>query len=197
MTCWAVIPIKASGDAKSRLSDVLDARQREALVSAMLERVVDAARASSAFSRIVLVGPGRGDISRDLAVIPDPGLGLNPAVQSALESFTSDSPGRIVFIAADLPTVEPGDLASLARVPENAIAIAPDRHKTGTNAISLPLPGAAGFQFAFGPDSFARHKHEAERLGLNIEIVESPGLERDIDEPEDLADAESTLGPVR
>ena len=83
--------------------------------------------------------------------------------------------------------------ALLAAAPAGEIAIASDRHGTGTNAISLPLPEAEGFSFAFGPDSFARHQAEADRLGLRIEEIRSPGLARDIDEPEDLPDAESLL----
>ena len=69
------------------------------------------------------------------------------------------------------------------------VAIAPDRHGRGTNALSLPLPEAEGFTFAFGPDSFALHNLEAARLGLKIEEIHSPGLACDIDEPADLPDA--------
>ena len=98
-----------------------------------------------------------------------------------------------MFIAADLPTVTASELELLAAAPEGEIAIAPDRHETGTNALSLPLPAAASFCFAFGPDSFALHRAEAQRLGLPMETILSHGLARDIDEPTDLPDAAELL----
>ena len=72
--------------------------------------------------------------------------------------------------------------------------IAPDRHGVGTNGLSLPLPAARGFRFAFGDDSFALHQAEAARLGLIVEVIHSPTLAKDIDVPADLADADRLLG---
>jgi 2-phospho-L-lactate guanylyltransferase len=103
---------------------------------------------------------------------------------------------RVIIIHGDLPLVTSQDLELLAAAPEGEIAIAPDRHGTGTNAISLPLPAAKGFSFAFGPDSFALHNAEAGRLGLKIEEIHSPGLSRDVDEPDDLPDAADLMGPI-
>ncbi|MBW8755277.1 MAG: 2-phospho-L-lactate guanylyltransferase [Sphingomonadales bacterium] len=125
-----------------------------------------------------------------MTVLAEPGGGLNAAAASALAQVACS---RVVVIHADLPQVTAQDLELLAAAPEGTIAIAPDRHGTGTNAISLPLPAAKGFSFAFGPDSFARHKAETDRLGLNLEEVHSQGLARDVDEPDDLADAADLL----
>lgn len=193
MTCWAVIPIKATGESKSRLAEVLPPAEREELVRKMLSHVIETARAASRISRICLVGPPRPGLPDDIPLLDDPGQGLNPAVQSALAAIASEKPDRVVIIAGDLPGVTPQELNLLAIPPENTIAIAPDRHETGTNAISLPLPAAEGFTFAFGPDSFAKHRQEAQRLGLEMETILSKGLERDVDEPADLADAERAL----
>ena len=85
----------------------------------------------------------------------------------------------------------------MAMAPSDAVAIAPDRHGTGTNALSLPIPAAQDFRFAFGDDSFARPRAEAGRLGLEVETVFSRGLEQDIDEPSDLADAANLLKPAQ
>ena len=192
MSCWAVIPVKASPDSKSRLAGVLDAPTRAALVEAMLARVVEAASGAKNIARVCLLGTPPQPIE-GLTLLPDPGGGLNAAVRSALAEVASLGASRVIFIHADLPLVTTQDLQLLAAAPAGEIAIASDRHGTGTNAISLPLPEAGGFSFAFGPDSFARHQAEADRLGLRIEEIRSPGLARDIDEPEDLPDAESLL----
>jgi 2-phospho-L-lactate guanylyltransferase len=94
-----------------------------------------------------------------------------------------------VLIAADLPRLTPRDVEWLAGAADGGLAIAPDRHRTGTNALSLPLPAANGFTFAYGLDSFQAHDAEACRLKLEIEVIDSPGLARDVDVPEDLQDA--------
>ncbi|MCB2080163.1 MAG: 2-phospho-L-lactate guanylyltransferase [Novosphingobium sp.] len=189
MTCWVVIPVKALPGGKSRLSDALDSDARETLVRAMARHVVDAAMQATNIDKVCIVGPSRLGLPDSIPLLSDPGDGLNGAVQSALDEASSGGANRLVIIPADLPQVTANDLQLLAAAPADEIAIAPDRHGTGTNALSLPLPQAKGFSFAFGPDSFARHHDEAERLGLEIETIHSLGLARDIDEPPDLPDA--------
>ena len=189
MAAWVVIPFRAGPDGKSRLAGVLDAPARAALVEAMLDRVTEAARAARNVAEVRLIGSSREGI----AALADPGRGLNAAARAALAEVTAASSDRAVVIHADLPRVTAQDIELLAAAPVGEIAIAPDRHGTGTNAISLPLPEARGFSFAFGPDSFARHKAEAERIGLRIGEIHSPGLACDVDEPDDLSDAADLL----
>ena len=194
VTCWALIPVKGPDGGKSRLAGALDAGERRALAGAMLAHVVAAALQASAISRVWLVGPSRCGIGEDIELLPDPGAGLNPAVQSAFATLAGEGPDRIVpdriiIVHGDLPHVSPQDLDLLAAAPVGTVAIAPDRHGTGTNALSLPLPAARDFRFAFGVGSCALHTAEAQRLGLRLETIVSQGLEIDIDEPEDLPDA--------
>jgi len=198
VTCWALIPVKASAESKSRLAGVLDFDERKALVDMMLERVVNAARQAHSIARICLVGPSGLVVPNDVHLLDDPGKGLNPAVQSAFGSILSeegDRPKRLIIVAADLPSVTARELDLLATATPETIAIAPDRHETGTNALSLPLLQAADFRFAFGTDSFSRHKAETERIGLSLQIVLSLGLEYDVDEPDDLNRARNAIGP--
>ena len=190
MTCWCVIPLRATPDSKSRLAGVLNAPARAALVDAMLARVLDAARGARNVSRVCVMGTSRMALPDDVTPLAEPGGGLNAAAACALAQTKGN---RIIVVHADLPLVTSQDLELLAAAPEGTIAIAPDRHGTGTNAISLPLPAAKGFSFAFGPDSFARHKAETDRLGLALEEVHSLGLARDVDEPDDLIDAANLL----
>jgi 2-phospho-L-lactate guanylyltransferase len=193
MTCWAIIPVKGPDEGKRRLAGALDDVARRRLVAAMLDRVVAAAQAARGIDRLLVVGPSRHGLSPGVALHPDPGGGLNAALTDALQAAADGGASRAVVIAADLPQVTARDVELLAAAPPEVIAIAPDRHETGTNAVSLPLPQALGFAFAFGPDSFARHNAEAEHLGMPVEIVEGPGLMRDVDTPADLADAAALL----
>ena len=191
MTCWAVIPVKPPAEAKRRLSGALDDSAREALVRAMLAGVVAAARGAHGIDRVVLLGPSRHGLEIDL--LADPGGGLNAALRGALGQAMAAGVSRLVILPGDLPQVTATDLSLLALVPDGEIGIAPDRHGTGTNALSLPLPATRDFAFSFGADSFAAHCAEAERLRLGIETVHSNGLARDIDLPEDLPDAAAQM----
>ncbi len=190
MTCWLIIPVKPSHLAKSRLSEVLGEDQRATLVRAMLRHVHQAACGVEGVTRIALLGPSRLGLPGDVLLLAEPGGGLNPAVQSALAQVAAEGAGRMIVLFADLPLLTSRDVGRLAAAPSGTIAIAPDRHGTGTNALSLPIPAAKDFTFAFGTDSFAAHRAEAGRLGLRIEQVHSPGLARDVDVPDDLVDAQ-------
>lgn len=189
---WALIPVKASGDGKTRLAGSLSDSERAGLVDAMLHHVVNAARGAARISRIVLAAPSRHGLDTDILLIGDQGDGLNAALEGAMAQINvmADRPDRLVVVAADLPRVTSLDLDLLAEAPRRSVAIGPDRHGTGTNALSLPLPEAAGFRFCYGTDSAARHREAAERLGLTVETILSEGLEKDIDEPSDLVDAQ-------
>lgn len=193
MTCWAIIPARAPGEGKSRLAGALDEAERKTLVSAMLVHVAETVGSARNIARMCILGPSRHGLPDTISLLADAGGGLNKALQSALSEVAKEGISRVVVIAADLPQLAVQDVQLLSVVPERTIGIAPDRHETGTNALSLPLPEASGFRFAFGPDSFALHNVEAERLGLKVEIIHSQGLAHDIDEPSDLPDARALM----
>jgi 2-phospho-L-lactate/phosphoenolpyruvate guanylyltransferase len=194
VTCWVVIPIKQPGLAKVRLEGTLTEGQRVDLVNIMLRHVVSTAQAADNVQHVALLGPSRLGLAEDIPLLADPGGGLNPALHSALANVLHESADRLIILFADLPQLKAEDVECLAAAPLGTIAIAPDRHLTGTNALSLPLPAAKDFTFAFGPDSFALHQAEAERLGITLEVIRSEGLARDVDMPEDLGDAAGLMG---
>jgi 2-phospho-L-lactate guanylyltransferase len=196
LTCWALIPVKPPPDRKSRLSGTLAPDARDALVMRMATHVADAAARTTGIDHVAFVAPDAAGLPEGALVLPDPEDGLNGAVTSACREIFARGATRVIVIHGDLPLVTPAELAPLAQVPAATIAMAPDRHGIGTNALSLPLPDAAQFAFLFGPDSFARHHAEARRLGLATIEVRSEGLARDVDEPADLADAAALIGAV-
>jgi 2-phospho-L-lactate guanylyltransferase len=192
-TCWAIIPVKAPGEGKTRLAGVLDSHGRNRLIFAMLERVVGAAHACAAIDRVCLVSPSAHSFEPSVIVLHDEGGGLNAALEAALRKLPAPSPDRVVIVAADLPALSSQDLDLFTDLPAHVIGIAPDRHGTGTNALSLPFAAAQTFAFHFGLGSYAAHKEEARSLGYSVETMLSEGLEKDIDEPDDLADAKGHL----
>lgn len=197
MTCWAIIPAKPPGNGKNRLSPALDEAARSELVRAMLGHVVTAVEAARNVDTVCLIGPSRHGLPETLPLLDDPGTGLNAAIASGFDEAVRADATRVLIIHGDLPQLSTQDVELLAAAAPGSLAIAPDRHGTGTNALSLPLPEAENFTFAFGPDSFARHCIEAGRLELSVETIHSHGLAYDIDEPDDLPDAAELLKQPR
>ena len=189
MTCWAIIPVKRPGEGKQRLAGVLDGPARARLVTAMLDHVVSVASNAAGVDRVCVVGSAEPALPAHVTRLDDPGGGLNAALAKAFAHAAAADATRVVILAGDLPRLESRDVALLAAMPGDTMAIAPDRHDTGTNALSLPLPAARDFTFAFGTGSFSRHEAESVRIRLDCEVIHTPGLARDIDEPADLRDA--------
>lgn len=156
----------------------------------MLAHVVRTAQDAANVAQVCVLGPSRHGLPESLCLLADPGGGLNAALHAGLAAAQAGGATRLLVLPADLPQLSRQDVELLAAAPAGSMAIAPDRHGTGTNALSLPLPAASAFRFAFGADSFAAHHDEALRLGLTIETIHSQTLARDIDCPEDLPDAD-------
>ena len=196
MSCWALIPVKAPGLGKTRLASALDPDEREALVSGMLRHVLDTVSGCRAIQRVCVLGPTRPNLGSKVLRFDDPGPDLNGALESTMSAITAAGPERIVVLPADLPCLGAADVERLATLPADTLGIAPDRHRTGTNALSLPLPAGIWFPFSFGENSFSEHCNNAINLNLTVETILSCGLEKDIDDPLDLADAVRVLRRV-
>ncbi|MBO9724910.1 MAG: 2-phospho-L-lactate guanylyltransferase [Novosphingobium sp.] len=196
MSCWALIPVKAPGLGKTRLAPVLDPPEREALVSGMLRHVLDTVSGCRSIQRVCVLGPARPNLGSKVLRFDDPGPDLNGALESTMAAIAAAGPERLLVLPADLPCLIPADVERLANLGPETVGIAPDRHRTGTNALSLPLPTGIWFPFSFGKDSFATHCKVAKNRGLAVEAILSCGLEKDIDDPLDLADAVPVLRRV-
>jgi 2-phospho-L-lactate guanylyltransferase len=176
-----LVPVKAFSRAKLRLADVLDAPSRASLARDMADRVLDAAR-----DLPVTVACDDTDVAewatgRGATVCWTEGLDLNGAVAAGVGSLVAQGGiERIVVAHADLPRAL--DLRPVAE--GDGVVAVPDRRDDGTNV--LAVPAGAGFTFAYGPGSFARHKAEAERLGLPLTVLRPADLTWDVDVPEDL-----------
>jgi 2-phospho-L-lactate guanylyltransferase len=175
-----LLPVKAFAAAKARLADVLDGPGRARLAREMADRVVAAAGGLP-----VTVACDDDEVAvwageRGAAVAWTPGLGLNGAVTAGVEALRVAGARRVIVAHADLPYAT--DLTVAAGT--SGIVAVPDRRDDGTNVLGLPTD--AGFVFAYGPGSFARHCAEAERLGLDLTVLRPPDLTWDVDVPADL-----------
>ena len=183
-----LIPVKAFDQAKKRLSPALGPGEREALARRFAANVLDAARPLPAVVVCDDDGVAAWAASSGAQVLWRPGLGLNEAVQDGVATLASQGARRVVVCHSDLPLAR--SLAWVSRFP--GITLVPDRHGLGTNVIGVPTD--AGFRFAYGPNSFERHRAEARRTGRVLRIVRDPSLGWDVDVPDDLAAAEPVRG---
>ena len=184
MTWTALIPLKGSGERKTRLAGRLNETQRRALSHELFCHVTSVLNSSAGVSEVSVLSDVRPE-NWDGPLIFDEGRGLNTELQLLAGGLGSR---RLLIIHADLPLLSTEDIAILLAEAENGCAIAPDRHGSGTNAIALR--DAVGFKFSFGPDSFAHHRAA---LQGRVRVVRRPGLGLDIDTPDDL-DAAIALG---
>jgi 2-phospho-L-lactate guanylyltransferase len=183
-----LIPVKAFGAAKRRLSSALDGPERKRLAREMADHVLGAAGGL----RVAVVCDDAEVAEwarrRGALVISEPGRGLNRAVEEGVDQLAALGFRQVIVAHADLPLA--GDLSGLAEFA--GVSVVPDRREDGTNVLCLPT--GTGFRFAYGPASFGRHVAEAERLALPVRVVREPRLAWDVDVPADL-DHLSTKSP--
>ncbi len=195
----AVIPVRSLAGSKSRLGEPLDQEEREALVLGLVRTTIAAAVEARCVSEVVVVSPD----DELLGAIAGPGstplrqtgTGLNEALVEAVGACCADASGLLV-LPADLPRVDAAEIDRLVRVAGRAlepdrplVALIPDRHGTGTNALLVAPPDA--IRFCFGEGSRRAHAAEAARAGGVYLEMDGP-LTFDLDTPEDLLLADLT-----
>jgi 2-phospho-L-lactate guanylyltransferase len=120
-------------------------------------------------------------------VIRQSDRGLNHGLDEARAAAVDAGATALLVLPADLPGVSPAAieavLATLDDQPPPLVAIVPDRHGRGTNALLLSPPGV--IEFAFGGDSRVAHRHAADAASTRVVELDGP-LSLDIDTPEDL-----------
>lgn len=184
MTWRAIIPLRGRGERKTRLAGRLSAAERSKLSERMFVHVVRVLRQSEAISDVALLS-NLCPKGWEGAFFADQDRGLNLELSSLADRLERRP---LLVIHADLPLLEPEDIAALLTEARHGIAIAPDRAGSGTNAIALLDP--TGFNFAFGCHSLASHLTAAHG---KARLVKRIGLGLDIDTAEDL-DAAIALG---
>jgi 2-phospho-L-lactate guanylyltransferase len=193
-----LVPVKAFGAAKARLSGALDDASRAALSRSMAERVVAAAGSMPVWVACDDESVAAWAASLGAHVIATHGLDLNGSVARGLATLAAlaadDGGGGVrsaVIAHADLPFAE--DLERVCWFGGHArhgaaATIVPDRHDDGTNVLHVPLhvPLDAPFVPSYGPGSFARHLAQLRRLGLAVHVARLADLQWDVDVPDDL-----------
>jgi 2-phospho-L-lactate guanylyltransferase len=176
--------VKPVSSGKMRLAGHLSPQRRAELIAAMLSHVLSVLSRASGVDRVAVVSPERSALPGHVVPLADPGGGLNGALTAAALEARQSGAERLLIVHADLPLLEPEEVTALIEASKaSGLALAPDRHGRGTNALCLSWPPAVCFEF--GPDSFRRHVAQASARGLLPAVVRLPGLAFDVDEPDD------------
>lgn len=192
---FALLPVKAPGEAKQRLSGVLAPHEREALARAMYEEVFSALCAARGLDRIVVatVDPATAQHARrgGAVVFDEPGLlGHRNSADLAARRAMQLGARTVLMMPIDVPLVTPAEIEELvgAAAARSApgVFIVPSFDGTGTNALVLTPPNV--MESCFGENSFAGHIEQARARGISVEVVRPPGLMLDIDTPQDIAE---------
>lgn len=176
--------------AKQRLAAGMDDERREALVAAMLEDVLEAISQARAVEHTILVSSERRVAERAAAagaeLLPDPGDGGHSgAALAGIARAEERGAAGVVLLPGDCPLLDPRELDRLLTgVPASYVAVVPDRHGAGTNALLLAPPRA--IRPAFGEGSRERHVAAAREAGIPFGVEELASLALDLDTPADL-----------
>lgn len=203
MSVWAVVPLKHADRAKSRLSRLLDDRERLALFEAMAADVLSALARSAAIAATLVVT----EDARLARLAAAHGAGclwapcgratLNRAVRRGARHLRARGIDRMLVVDGDLPRVTAGELDAvaerLARSATPTLVLGPDSAGEGTNVLGCSLP--CPVRFAFGEESFRRHLAAAGAVGVEAMVVRHAGIAADVDSPADLLALEGAPCP--
>lgn len=190
MKATAILPVKRFGAAKQRLATGIDDERRAELVLAMLGDVLEAIGAARPIERTIVVSSEPRAVKLATAagadVIADStGGGHSEAALAGIARAGELGADCVVLLPGDCPLLDPRELDRLLTgLPERYVAIVPDRHGTGTNALALAPPEA--IRPAFGEGSCARHVAAAREADIPFAVEELSSLALDLDTPADL-----------
>jgi 2-phospho-L-lactate guanylyltransferase len=186
----AILPVKRFAAAKQRLAPGMGSTHRAELAAAMLEDVLEAIEAARSIERTIVVSSEPRAIALaeaggvELLADPDEG-GHSGAALAGIARAQQLGAERVVLLPIDCPLLAPRELERLLTgMPDRYVAIVPDRHGTGTNALALAPPDA--IEPSFGEGSCARHVAAARAAGVPFGVEELPSLALDLDTPADV-----------
>ncbi|HEY7720032.1 MAG TPA: 2-phospho-L-lactate guanylyltransferase [Pedococcus sp.] len=192
-----VVPVKGGAAAKSRLHPPAGVPRR-ALALALATDCLRAACTALPPARVTVV-TSDADVAAVVAalgsvVVPDPGEGLDAAVEAGLDAVDlarGSRPEGVAVLLGDVPALRPDDLAAaLGTAAAYPRVVVPDAEATGTVLLAArsgrPVP-------RFGAGSAARHER-AGHVRLELDL---PRLRTDVDDDRSLAAARALgVGPA-
>ncbi len=192
MSVWAIVPIKPLNRAKSRLSTVLTAEQRETLALHMLLHNLKILTQSKSVFGVLVISRDMKALAAARAIegvhtLQESGTPeLNTALHRASRMLMTWGTTATLVLPADVPLISCEDVQAIISMGRynHSVVIAPDDKRDGTNAMFMRPPDI--IDYGFGVGSFERHMQSANLAGADVHVYESERLALDVDSPEDL-----------
>jgi len=188
MSIFAVVPVKSVLKSKSRLSIVLDLQERQTLVLTMLEDVLRVLKLSK-IGQVCVISSDQSvqtlASNFEVTYLLENQVGLNQAVQQAVEWCIQNDAESVFVLPADIPLITRKDVDQIVELgsEETGIVISPSENG-GTNALFQKPPNL--IPSCFGLHSFMKHVNEARAMGIAIRFYCSNRVALDIDSVDDL-----------
>jgi 2-phospho-L-lactate guanylyltransferase len=190
MRATAVVPVKRFAVAKSRLATGVEETRKPELVAAMVADVLEAIASARLVERTIVVS--QEPRAAELAAAAGADLlsdfddaGHSAAALAGIAVAEAAGAGCVALLPGDCPLLDPRELDKmLTGVPDHYVAVIPDRHGTGTNALVLAPPNA--IEPSFGEGSRERHVAAARAAGVPYGVEELRSLGLDLDTPADI-----------
>ena len=190
MRATAVVPVKRFAVAKSRLAPGVEETRKPDLVAAMVADVLEAIGAARFVERTIVVSQEPRAAELAAAAGADLLSDFDDASHSAaalagIAAAEAAGAGCVALLPGDCPLLDPRELDKmLTGVPDSYVAVIPDRHGTGTNALVRAPPNA--IEPSFGEGSRERHVAAARAAGIPYGVEELSSLGLDLDTPADI-----------
>jgi 2-phospho-L-lactate guanylyltransferase len=180
------VPVRRLDSAKTRLAAVLSPNERATLVLAMLDDVLAASLAHSAWDTWVISGDERVlalAAQRGATSVVEEGHTLLGAVRQVERAAIDLGAESLAVLLGDVPLITAAALADSLDLAAPVVA-ARAASDGGTNLLVRRPPDAIPPRF--GRASFDKHCWAARRARLDVARVDRPELAFDLDRPEDI-----------
>ena len=186
---WAIIPINNFNESFSRLSNVLNKKQREEMTQILATQVLDALTPIASVEKIIVLSNEIEWLSsfwnKKIVVLPEPDTEqFSKKIDYTAQWIQNQGVTAMLYLSIDLPYIQQEDIENLISQHISGLSIVEAKKDNGTNALILDLPTKMEFQF--GPNSFSKHLAEARSKNINTTIVNIEYLSLDLDDWNDL-----------
>src|SRR5512145_2376131 len=148
MTLWAIVPVKPLQRGKSRLASVLSPTERLTLNQQLLIHTLETLKGIPELEHVLVVSRDSQALSlarqHGARTVQENGTPrLNLALTRATVFVRRFSTRGVLIVPADLPLLTVEDVGKLLEYAHDppVVAVAPDRHRQGTNALLVCPPG--------------------------------------------------------
>lgn len=182
-----LVPVKRLDRAKERLAGRFDGAARAGIAAALVDDAFALMAATSFLSWWVVTDDTAVAVRAQQAgfgVVPDPGTGLNHALERALRRLIAAGARSVTVLPCDLPLAAPDDLLDIVDTGATSEVVVVPSEDGGTNALYLQPPDVIAP--AFGPNSLRAHLAAAEAAGVRCSLLSLARLSLDLDTPADV-----------